>query len=301
MIKEKSFVDSFVDVAIYVVVGFLALICLLPFFNVIAKSLSSFDAINTNVVRLIPVGFNLDNFGLLLRDKMFINSFVMSVLRVVVAVPLTLLLCSITAYPLSRDNLPMRGRKLFKMVLLFGMMFSGGLVPTFISYRWLGLLNKFSVLILPGAFNIFYTIVLINFFRGIPHEMAESAVLDGAGHFDILFRIFLPISLPSLATVAVFSAVGHWNSWFDGVMFLSTPDLWPLQSFLFQRVMQAPTNNLRSQLTSDVAREALSFANATGEGMRSAMLVVASIPIMLVYPLLQRYFVKGLTLGAVKG
>jgi putative aldouronate transport system permease protein len=301
VITERTFLDSFVDVVIYVVVGLLALLCLLPFFNVIAKSLSSFDAINVGIVRLLPVGLNFDNYGLLLRDNLFINSFVVSILRVVLAVPLTLLLCAVTAYPLSRDTLRMPGRKAFKMVLLFGMMFSGGLIPTFISYRWLDLLNRFQVLILPGAFNIFYTILLINFFRGIPHEMAESAVLDGAGHFDILFRIFLPVSLPSLATVAVFSAVGHWNSWFDGVMFLNKPELWPLQSFLFQRVMQAPTNNLRSQLTSDVAREALSFANATGEGQRAAMIVIASIPIMLVYPFLQRYFVKGLTLGAVKG
>ena len=301
MVTERSFIDSLVDVVIHLLVGLLALLCLLPFFNVIAKSLSSFDAINMGLVKLIPLGLNVDNYGLLLRDSMFINSFVISVLRVVVAVPLTLFLCAITAYPMSRDELRMPGRKAFKMVLLFGMMFSGGLIPTFISFGWLGLLNTFPVLILPGALNIFYAILLMNFFRGIPKEMAESAVLDGAGHFDILFRIFLPISLPSLATVAVFTAVGHWNSWFDGVMFLNTPELWPLQSFLYQRVMQAPTNNIRSQLTSDVAREALSFANATGEGQRAAMIVIASIPIMLVYPFLQRYFVKGLTLGAVKG
>ena len=301
MITERSFIDSFVDVVIHLLVGFLALICLLPFFNMIAESFSSFDAINMGLVKLIPLGFNFDNYGLLLRDSMFINSFVISILRVVVAVPLTLFLCVITAYPLSRDTLHMPGRKVFKMVMLFSMMFSGGLVPTFISFRWLGLLNKFPVLILPGALNIFYAILLINFFRGIPKEMAESAVLDGAGHFDILFRIFVPVSLPSLATVAVFTSVGHWNSWFDGVMFLNTPELWPLQSFLYQRVMQAPTNNIRSQLTSDVAREALSFANATGDGQRAAMIVIASIPIILVYPLLQRYFVKGLTLGAVKG
>lgn len=301
MITEKGLFDSVIDVAIYVVVGLLAVLCLLPFFNVIATSLSSFHAINVGIVRLLPVGLNFDNYGLLMRDRMFINSFVISVLRVAVAVPLTLFLCALTAYPLSRDNLRMPGRKTFKVVLLFGMMFSGGLIPVFISFRWLGLLNRFMVLILPGAFNIFYTILMINFFRGIPQEMAESAVLDGAGHFDILFRLYMPVSLPSLATVAVFTAVGNWNSWFDGVMFLRTPELWPLQSFLFQRVMQAPTNNLRSQLTSDVAREALSFANATGEGQRAAMIVIASIPIMLVYPFLQRYFVKGLTLGAIKG
>jgi putative aldouronate transport system permease protein len=274
---------------------------MLPFFNVISESLSSSEAINVGLVKLWPIGWNLDNFGLLMRDRMFKSSFVISVLRVLVAVPLTLFMSAITAYPLSRDNLEMPGRTAYKVLLIFGMLFSGGLIPTFISYRWLGLLNTFPVLILPGAFNIFYTILLINFFRGIPKELSESAVLDGAGHFDILFRIFLPVSLPSLATVAVFTAVGHWNSWFDGVMFLRTPELWPLQSYLFQRVMQPPSQLMVGREMREIAREAMSFAEATGEGMRAAMIVIASIPVMLVYPFLQRYFVKGLTLGAVKG
>ena len=238
MIEEQGFFDRLADAIIHLVVGVLAITCMLPFFGIIAESLSSAEAINVGLVKLWPIGFNVDNFGMLMRDQMFKNSFVISVLRVVVAVPLTLFMSAITAYPLSRDVLHMPGRTVYRVVLIFGMLFSGGLIPTFISYRWLGLLNTFPVLILPGAFNIFYTILLINFFRGIPQELSESAVLDGAGHFDILFRIFLPVSLPSLATVAVFTAVGHWNSWFDGVMFLRTPELWPLQSFMYQRVAQ---------------------------------------------------------------
>jgi putative aldouronate transport system permease protein len=301
VIQERGFFDRFADMVIYLLVGFLALVCMLPFFNVIAESLSSSEAINVGLVKLWPIGINTDNFGLLMRDRMFRSSFVISVLRVVVAVPLTLFMSAITAYPLSRDALRMPGRTAFKVLLIFGMLFSGGLIPTFISFRWLGLLNTFPVLILPGAFNIFYTILLINFFRGIPPELSESAVLDGANHFDILFRIFLPVSLPSLATVAVFTAVGHWNSWFDGVMFLRTPELWPLQSYLFQRVMQPPSQLMAGREMREIAREAMSFAEATGEGMRAAMIVIASIPVMMVYPFLQRYFVKGLTLGAVKG
>lgn len=299
MIEEKGFIDRLADTIIYLVVGLLALICMLPFFNVIAESLSGAEAISVGLVKLWPIGFNTDNFGLLMRDNQFTGSFVISILRVVIAVPLTLFMSAITAYPLSRDNLQMPGRTAFKVLLIFGMLFSGGLIPTFISYRWLGLLNTFPVLILPGAFNIFYTILLINFFRGIPQELSESAVLDGAGHFDILFRIYLPVSLPSLATVAVFTAVGHWNSWFDGVMFLRTPELWPLQSFMYQRV----TQNLifMSVRDTDIARETMRFSQATNRGMESAILVIASVPVMLVYPFLQRYFVKGLTLGAIKG
>jgi putative aldouronate transport system permease protein len=301
VIEEKGLLDRLTDGIIYSLVGLLALICLLPFFTIFAESFSSAEAINVGLVKLWPVGWNLDNFGLLMRDRMFIQSFGRSVLRVAVAVPLTLFMSAVTAYPLSRDNLRMPGRTAFKVLLIFGMLFSGGLIPTFISYRWLGLLNTFPVLILPGAFNIFYTILLTNFFRGIPQELSESAVLDGAGHFAILFRIFLPVSLPSLATVAVFTAVGHWNSWFDGVMFLRTPDLWPLQSFLYQRVTQHLIQHYMGGREIDAAREALRFSEATPKGMEAAMLIIASVPVMLVYPFLQRYFVKGLTLGAIKG
>jgi putative aldouronate transport system permease protein len=301
VIEETGVFDRLADVIIYSVAGLMALICLLPFFTIFAESFSGAEAINVGLVKLWPVDWTVDNFGWLMRDRMFMQSFGRSVLRVGIAVPLTLFMSAITAYPLSRDSLRLPGRTAYKVLLIFGMLFSGGLIPTFISYRWLGLLNTFSVLILPGAFNIFYTILLTNFFRGIPQELSESAVLDGAGHFDILFRIFLPISLPSLATVAVFAAVGHWNSWFDGVMFLRTPDLWPLQSFLYQRVTQHLIQHYMGGREIDAAREAMRFADASPKGLESAMLIIASVPVMLVYPLLQRYFVKGLTLGAIKG
>ncbi len=301
MVEEKGFVDKLADVLIYLIVGIAALLCMVPFIYIISVSLSSARAINVGLVKLWPIETNIDNYGLLVRDQVFKNSFGISVLRVTLAVPLTLFFSAITAYPFSRDTLPMPGRTFYKIVLIFGMLFSGGLIPTFMAFKWLGLLNKLAVLILPGAFNVFFTILMINFFRGIPHEMSESAVLDGAGHFDILFRIFLPVSLPSLATIAVFTAVGHWNSWFDGVMFLRTPELWPLQSYLYQRVIQATPHTIRSEIQSELARQAMQYSNATAEGMKAAMIVIASIPIILVYPFLQRYFVKGLTLGAIKG
>jgi putative aldouronate transport system permease protein len=301
VIEERGLWDRVADVLIYIVVALLALICMLPFINIISTSLSSSRAINVGLVKLWPIGWNIDNFGVLTRDQRFTGAFGISVLRVLVAVPLTLFMSAITAYPLSRDTLRMPGRTAYKVLLIFGMLFSGGLVPIFMSFKWLGLLNKFAVLVLPGAFEVFYTILMINFFRGIPNEISESAVLDGASHFDILFRIFLPVSIPSLATIAVFTAVGHWNSWFDGVMFMRTPNLWPLQSYLYQRVLQPSSQLSQGRELGELAREATSFQQATAEGMRAAMIVIASIPIMLVYPFLQGYFVKGLTLGAIKG
>jgi putative aldouronate transport system permease protein len=219
-----------------------------------------------------------------------------------VGVPLTLLLTVVTAYPLSQDRLYMPGRTVFKVIMLVGLVFSGGLIPTYLAYKNLGLLNNFAVMVAPGALDIFVTIIVINFFRGIPQELSDSAMLDGAHHFDILFRIFVPLSRPPLATVTLFSAVGHWNSWFDGLVFISRRELWPLQSYMYVEVTTRSLSRMVefSRTQSSIAGT-LDFAQATPEALQSAMIVLAVVPIMLVYPFLQRYFVTGLTLGAIKG
>ena len=183
--------------------------------------------------------------------------------------------------------------------MLLGMLFSGGLIPTFLAYKNLGLINRFAVLVIPGALNVFFTILLANFFRGLPHELWESAVLDGASQLDVLLRIYLPLSLPSLATVALFSAVGHWNSWFDGIAFMQRVDQWPLQSYLYVKVTAKKL--VGEMRTGTVSSRIEEYLNASPEGLITAMIVIASLPIMMVYPFLQRYFVTGLTLGAVKG
>jgi putative aldouronate transport system permease protein len=158
-------------------------------------------------------------------------------------------------------------------------------------------LNKFWVLVIPPALNIFYVILIINFFRGIPHELWEAALLDGANHLQVLFRVFIPISKPVLATVTLFSAVQHWNSWFDGVIFLKEASQWPLQSYLYSMVT---TRMLQWQTAVSAERAGQAFLEATPEGLATAMILIATIPILLVYPLLQRYFVTGLTLGSIK-
>lgn len=298
MIAERQMGDRIADLLIWLVLTILAISCLLPFLVVVAKSLSSSNAVITNQVTLWPIGFNLDNYGFLARDQLFLRSFATSIMRVIVGVPLTLLLCAVTAYPLSQDKIYMPGRTLFKVVMLIGLLFSVGLIPTYMAYKSLGLLNKFAVLVLPGALNVFYTIIVINFFRGIPQELSESAMLDGANHWHILFRIFLPLSLPVLATVALFSAVQHWNSWFDGIVFLAKREQWPLQSYLY---VQVTTRSLVRVAESSLnGSTSLLYSQATPEALQAAMIVLAALPIMLVYPFLQRYFVKGLTLGAVK-
>ena len=293
MIKEKGWGNRVADVIIYGVLTLLALSCLLPFMNVLSTSLSGASAVNSGKVSFWPVDLTLDNYRFLMGDTQIIRSFVTSVARVLLGVSLTVLMCVITAYPLSRDHIHMPGRTFYKFILIFSMIFSGGLIPFFLTIRQLGLFDRFLVLILPGAFNAWLTILVINFFRGIPRELEEAAVLDGASHLDVLFRVFVPISTPVLATVSLFSAVGHWNSWFDGFVFLRTRELWPLQSYLFAQIPKGGVG-------ADLAQLAVAYENATPEALIAALIAFTSIPILLLYPLLQRYFVTGLTLGSVK-
>ena len=293
MIEDRTLANRIIDLFIWVILGLLALSCVVPFFHVVAVSLSGRAEVSANLVGLVPLNFNVDNYAYILGNKQFLGSFSISVARVLVGVAVTLVLVVITAYPLSLDRIRMPGRLAFKIFMLVMLLFSGGLIPTFLAYRSLGLLNNFLVLILPLALNVFYTIIMINFFRGIPYELAEAAWLDGASHLDVLFRIYLPISLPALATIALFTAVSHWNSWFDGIVYISNIDQWPLQSFLYSLVS---TRRIEWQSASG----SLDFQNATPQGLSAALIVVAAVPILMVYPFLQRYFVTGLTLGSVK-
>lgn len=293
MIEERSWKYLLADAFIWIVLGLLALSCLLPFAHVFAISVSSKAAVSADAVGLLPVDPTWDNYAFILQNEQFLRSFGVSVARVIVGVLSTLLIVVITSYPLSLDRIPMPGRGAFKVFMLFLLLFNGGLIPTFLAYRSLGLINNFLVLILPLAINIFYIIIMINFFRGIPGELAEAAWLDGASHFDVLFRIYLPISLPALSTIALFSAVTHWNSWFDGIIFMKSANDWPLQSFLYSLVSTR-------QINWQSASGSLDFLQSTPEGLSAALIFVASVPILLVYPFLQRYFVTGLTLGSVK-
>ncbi len=305
MIQERHLGDVIADAIIYIVLALLAITCLLPFLNLLATSLSSLSAIEAGKVGLWPVGFQLDNYGYSLADPLLLNSLRISVLRVGFGVFLTLMVTAITAYPLSQDHIHLPGRDFFKGIMLFFSMFSGGLVPTFMAYKSLGLLDNFAVLVAPTAFSIFSTIILINFFRGLPREMSESALLDGANEFEVLRWIYLPLSKPALATLSLFSAVHHWNSWFDGIVYMRTSENWPLQSLIYVRVitrqLQWDSAAGRGATGGSGSAELMRlFEDATPEGLAAAMIAFAAIPIILVYPFVQRYFVTGLTLGSIK-
>jgi putative aldouronate transport system permease protein len=284
MVRDHSPSSLLADAVLYVILISLAVLCLLPFAHVLASSLSDPFASASRSVGLWPVEFTLTNYEFLFQDSLFARSFAITALRVTAGVTLSVLVTILTAYPLSRDRIHMPGRTAYKVLLLVGMLFSAGLIPYFLAIRNLGLYNNFLVLIVPPALGIFGVIVMIDFFRGIPLELEEAAILDGASDLHILFRVFVPLSLPAISLIALFSAVGHWNAWFDGVLFMAKSESWPLQSYLY------------SLVTTRMAIWQTGIPN-----LPSAMIIVATIPIILVYPFLQRYFVAGLTIGSVKG
>ena len=194
---------------------------------------------------------------------------------------------------MSQDDLRFHARKVYRWFFLITMVFSGGMVPQFMVIRAIGLYNSFWALILPSAVQTFNIILMQNFFKGLPYALTESAMLDGANHFQVLFKIYLPISLPSLATVGLFTMVGHWNSWFDGMIYLSDSSKYPLQTYLRNVIQSVDTSKL--DLNTVDAMNKISQRTVT-----AAQIFIAIIPIMIVYPFLQRYFITGMTLGSVK-
>lgn len=294
MVEERGVFDRAVNALIYAIVAVLAVAAILPFWNMLSISLSSRAAVEANIVSMWPIGLHFENYEHVLARPQFLRSLIISVGRVVIGVALQLLACVLTAYPLSRDGLDLPGRTFYKGLLIFGMLFSGGLIPYFLLLRDIRLLNTFAVLVVPTSLSIFHTILILNFFRGIPRELAEAAEIDGASHLDVLFRIFLPLSTPALLTVGLFAAVQQWNSWFDGLVFIRDAANRPLQSLLYSIVMQGGAD--AEAVWGTIGQ----VSNLTPRGLSGAMLLFAALPILIIYPYIQRYFNTGLTLGAIK-
>ena len=231
-----------------------ALLCLAPFLNLLATSLSSDEAVNAGKVGLLPVGFTMNAYKVLVTKIAFFRAFGMSALRVVLGTVVSVGVITLGAYPLSKGNDAFRGRMFYTVLFIITMFFSGGLVPTYIVITKLGLSDNILALILPTAMNAWNMVLLINFFRQIPKDLTEAATLDGAGHYRILFQIVLPVSLPALATVILFTGVQHWNNWFDGLIYMS-PDNFPLQTYIYNMINEA--NILRQQLVANPGDAAL--------------------------------------------
>lgn len=279
------------DVINITLVALITFSCVFPFLNVFAKAFSSDAAIVAGEVGLWPVDFQTDAMLRIFKTKTVINSLFVTIGITVLGTAINMLLTILMAYPLSRRDLV--GRKFLMKFILVTMMFSGGMIPSFLVVKSLGLLNTIWSLILPGAINTFNLIVMRTFFEGLPIELEEAARVDGCNNFRILVQIVLPLSLATIATLTLFYAVAHWNSYFNAMLYIDKPELYTLQVKLRQLLLAGQSAELQEGL--DIS------ARLSEEALKSSTIVFATVPILLVYPWLQKYFVKGVTVGAVKG
>lgn len=282
----------------YILVGLLALVCFLPLLHVFAVSLSDRVANGAGAVTFWPVNFNLESYKYVLKDNSFAKALGISVLRTAVGCVVQMTMTIMCAYPLSKSSYQMPSRIVYVWFFLFATLFGGGLIPTYLVVKRAHLINSFWALIIPGALPIGNVILLLNFFRNLPKELEEAARMDGAGHIKVLTSVYLPLSKASIATLSLFCMVGHWNSWFDGMIYLNDMDRQPLATLLHALVSQSVLNVLLQ--TTDMGT-LKSLMTITNDSLRSAQLFIGMVPILCVYPFLQKYFTKGIVIGSVKG
>lgn len=291
--KQKT---TATDVAILVLLLILAFLCLVPMLNTIAISFSDKVSAQGGKVFIWPVNFNLAPYRELIKDTQFFRSFMVSTFRVLLGGTINVVLTILTAYPLSKSprKFPARNRYMWFVVAL--MLFNGGMVPTYVLVSQLRLINTIWALVLPGALPIFNCIVLMNFYKTIPVSLEEAALIDGAGPWYILMRIFVPLAKPSIAVVTLWSIVNHWNDFFSGLAYITVRKNFPLQTYIQSLTVSVDWQNISNMSGEELARM-MSVSNLT---FTSAKVVVSMIPILCIYPFLQRYFVTGIVMGAVK-
>ncbi|WP_309118521.1 carbohydrate ABC transporter permease [Paenibacillus sp.] len=277
----------------YAVLAALALLCLLPLIHVLAISFSSSQAATAGLVKLWPVEFTVSSYEFVLAKPAFTQSIGVSLQRVLLGVLVNMLLTVLIAYPLAKEAKKFPYRTAYVWFFVITMLFHGGLIPLYMTVKYTGIMNTLWALVLPNAVPVFNVVLLLNFFRGLPKELEEAAFMDGAGHWTTLWRVMVPLSAPALATITLFATVGHWNAWFDGLIFMNSPDNYPLQSYL-----QTVVINRDLSLVSSSDLKAL--AEVSDRTAKAAQIFLGALPILLVYPFLQRFFMKGIVLGSVK-
>lgn len=278
--------------------AFVSLTCVLPFVHLLAVSFSGSGAVSAGRVGLIPVDFTTSAYQYALSGGKFVRSLLISVERVIIGTLVNLVLMVITAYPLSKTKKQVAGRDIYMAFFVITMLINGGMIPTYLVVTRLGLKDTIWALILPTALPVYNMIILMNFMRGLPEGMEEAAMIDGATPFQILYKIMLPVLKPALATVGLFCIVSHWNDWFSGMIYMNNPVNYPLQTYLqtlltnFEQILQQGGDSKDIQLL---------LAQMNARTGRAAQLFLGALPVMVVYPFLQKYFTKGLVLGSVKG
>ncbi|MFK7696052.1 carbohydrate ABC transporter permease [Paenibacillus sp. HJGM_3] len=270
----------------------LALVCIAPLVHILAVSLSGKAAASANLVGMWPIDFTWQAYGKSIANPFFLDSLWIAVKRTVLGTAVGMTVVTLAAYPLSKSELHFRPGGIYKWYFVFTMLFNGGMIANYLLIMKLGLINSLWALILPGAVSVWNMILLLNFFRTVPKELEEACLIDGAGHFRTLFYVYLPISLPALATLSLFTMVSHWNAWFDGLIYMTKFQHYPLATFLQTIIVQQDFDKM------NVNKEDLE--NISQRTVKAAQIFIGALPILLVYPFLQKFFIKGIVLGAIK-
>ncbi|MGO4496897.1 carbohydrate ABC transporter permease [Paenibacillus sp. 2RAB27] len=290
---KRTFGEVLFDRFNYVLLALVSAAMLLPFVNVLASSLSSGVELSRGGLVLWPRGWTLEAYHYIFKQGDLIQALSITVFITVVGTALNLVITFTLAYALSKSQLPFRNPIL--MLVFFTTLFSGGMIPTFILIKSLGLLDSLWSLIIPGAASAFNVIIVKSFMQNIPDSLEESATIDGCTEYGTFFRIVLPVSMPIIATMILFYAVGHWNEFFHAILYINNPDKWPMQVFLRQVLLVLSSSELNASMIDQ--NDMMQLA----EPIKMAMVIVATLPIVLVYPFLQKYFVKGVMIGSIKG
>ncbi len=288
MIKSKSAkAGDWVFVFICILVS---IMCLLPMMNLLARSFSSSEFLIKRQVYLWPKGWSLSAYSMVLGDMKYIKAFIWTVILTIICTITSLIMTTLCAYPLIFENL--KGRSIINIIITITMFFNAGTIPNYLLMKELGMLNSPTVLIIPGCMSVYNMIIMRSFFYGIPDSLRESAEIDGASFIKILTSIYVPLSKPVFATLALFYAVGRWNGYSDALMFMNNKDYYPLQLLLYNVL-----NNINQV---EVATQEGFSAPGLSESLKAAIVMFSTVPILLIYPWLQKYFIHGVTMGAVK-
>ena len=295
MVRDRTLGNRVTDIVLIVILVGITLSCVLPIWYTLSLSLSSNSAASAGRVWLWPVDFNLNAYAQILNDSQFFRSFWISTQRVLLGVSLNFIIVALMSYPLSRTASQFKGRNVFMWILIFTMLFNGGLIPLYLTIKELDLLNSIWALVLVGGAQtlVFNIILTMNFFRNLPKELDEAALVDGAGPWYTLLKIYIPLAVPVLATVSLFSIVYHWNEFLYGLIFMTREQFYPLQTYIQQLVVSVDP----ATMSEDQYRRLAELSNRT---LDAAKIFIAMLPVLIVYPFLQRFFIHGITLGSVK-
>ncbi len=296
-IKRLTFSDQVMVVCIYIFLVVLSFSALYPFWNGLVVSLNEGLDTAKGGITFWPRAFTLENYKIVFNDSKLLNAFFISISRTVVGTITAILMTAILAYGMTKSQL--MGRKFLMFFFVFTMYFGGGLIPTFLLVKSLGLMNNFLVYIIPALISVWNMIVMRTFFKGLPAGLEESAAIDGCSNWGVFFRIILPLSGPVIATLGLFTAVAHWNDWFMPTIYVTNSDLWPVQTVL-RRILNANLMTEQMGALDSATVERMAKKSITSKSLINATIMVVTLPIIMVYPFVQKYFVKGVMVGSLK-